>query len=285
MRCGRFLLELIMKSKFLIIFLQLFPLLLISQDLTRYFEYLKCDQADSVKKAMPQLIQNYPNNVDVLFLSALVETDGDKALLIYRDVVSQYPDSDRADDALVKIIEYLYTKGLYKKTISYSKQLITKYPQSENIAQGVYMLLSSFSVMNKKDSVDYYYDYYLKRYPDLDLKFYNYQSAPAYVTVEQVATKTPAAKQPVAPPMTVSRGKFTLQVGAFGNPQNAFVLKNRLKTLGYDPYVQKIKGNNQDLLSVRVGRFNSRNDAVTAKKRLKTMHKIDSIVVQRDSWE
>jgi hypothetical protein len=185
----------------------------------------------------------------------------------------------------VKIIEYLYTKGLYKKTISYSKQLITKYPQSENIAQGVYMLLSSFSVMNKKDSVDYYYDYYLKRYPDLDLKFYNYQSAPAYVTVEQVATKTPAAKQPVAPPMTVSRGKFTLQVGAFGNPQNAFVLKNRLKTLGYDPYVQKIKGNNQDLLSVRVGRFNSRNDAVTAKKRLKTMHKIDSIVVQRDSWE
>lgn len=274
-----------MKSKFLIILLQLFPLLLISQDLTRYFEYLKCDRADSVKKVIPQLIQNYPNNADVLFLSALIETDGDKALLIYKNVFSQYPNSDRADDALVKIIEYLYTKGLYKKTILYSKQLITKYPQSENIAQSVYLLLSSFNVMNKKDSVDYYYDHYLRRYPDLDLKFYNYQSAPAYVTGEQFATKTPAAKQTVAPPMTVSQGKFTLQVGAFGNPQNALVLKNRLKTLGYDPYVQKIKGNNQDLLSVRVGRFNSRNDAATAKKRLKAMHKIDSIVVQRDSWE
>jgi tetratricopeptide (TPR) repeat protein len=274
-----------MKRVIAIISCLLIPFILVSQDLTKYYDYVDQDKADLVKLAIPQLFRSYPNNPDVLYLSALVEPEGDKALLIYKDVLSQYPNSKKADNALTKIIEYLYTKGLYKKTIRYSKQLIMKYPDSEKVGNCVYMLLCSFNVMNKKDSVDYYYTYYLEKYPNLDLQFYDYQSVPSYVTGDRFTTKVKQVERVKPPERQVSKPKYALQVGAFGNPQNALILKNRLKSYGYDPYVQKIKGGRRDLLSVKVGRYDSRADAVEAGDRLKALHNIDYIVVQRNQWE
>ena len=263
----------------------LFPVLIFAQDLDQYFEYIEQDDSDQVRSAIPNLMRKYPNNPDVLYLSALVESDGDKALLIFKDVMSQYPNSDRADDALTKIIEYLYTKGLYNRTVDYSKQLIAKYPNSEKIGNCVTMLLGSFNVMNKKDSVDYYYSYYLKRYPDMKLPFKNYQSVSAYVTDDKPAEIVTQAPEPKVVERTSSEPKWALQVGAFGNSQNALTLKNRLQSYGYEPYIQKIKGSNTDLLSVRVGNYKSQEEAKTAGDRLKALHKIDYIVIKRNSWE
>jgi tetratricopeptide (TPR) repeat protein len=267
-----------------IIILCLLALPVFAKNLNRYFEYIEQDQLDSVRSAIPQLIQRYPESPDVLYLSGLVETDGDKALLIYKDVLSQYPESQRADDALAKIIEYLYAKGLYNKTINYSKQLISKYPQSEQVDNCVYMLLCSFNVMNKRDSVDYYTAYYLKRYPKLRLPIYDNQVVSAYMTsdqkiVPQTTVPRPVAVTPVVPTY------WALQVGAFGNPQNALALKNRLSSYGYETYVQKIKGSSRDLLAVRVGKYSSQGAAEEAGNRLKSLHDINYIVVKRNSWE
>lgn len=261
--------------------------LLFAEDLTRYFDYIDQDKVEQVRQAIPDLIRKYPRNPDVLFLSALVEPDGDKALLIYKDVMSQYPNSNRADDALTKIIEYLYTKGLYKKTINYSKQLIAKYPESENIGNCVYMMLCSFNVMNKRDSVDYYYSYYMKRYPNMDLSFFDYKAESAYIISDKPAeiVNTDSNPKPVSPKRIAPEGKWALQVGAFGNPQNALALKNELTSYGYNPYIQKIKGSKIDLLSVRVGNYPSKEEANAAGERLKALHKIDYIVIKRNSWE
>ncbi|MBN2602114.1 MAG: SPOR domain-containing protein [Candidatus Marinimicrobia bacterium] len=273
-----------MKRLFLVL-LCFFPVLIFTQDLSQYFEYIEKDDINKVRAAIPNLIRKYPNNPDVLYLSALIEPDGDKALLIYKDVMSQYPNSDRADDALTKIIEYLYTKGLYNRTIDYSKQLISKYPESEQIGNCVYMLLSSFNVMNKKDSVDYYYSYYLKRYPKMKMPFKNYQSAATWITDDKPMETVQPAPEPKPVEKTVTESKWALQVGAFGNSQNALTLKNRLQSYGYEPYIQKIKSSNTDLLSVRVGKYDSQEAAKAAGDRLKALHKIDYIVIKRNSWE
>jgi len=274
-----------MMRRLLPIFILLFTSPVFAQSLEQYFNSIEKDQVDQVRQAIPDLIRKYPNNPDVLYLSALVERDGDKALLIYKDVMSQYPNSNRADDALTKIIEYLYTKGLYKKTIDYSKQLIAKYPDSENVANCVYMMLCSFNVMNKKDSVDYYYSYYLRLYPDLKMPFFNYQSVSTYVTGEKPVAVTTRTAAPGIVEQKPSGEKWALQVGAFGNSQNALALKNRLSTYGYQPYIQKIKGKSGDLLAVRVGNYESQEEANRAGERLKSLHKIDFIVIKRNSWE
>ena len=273
--------------KKLLILIILFINLVFAQDISRYYQDIREDNIDKVRRFLPDLIRKYPHNPDVLFLSALVEPDGDKALLIYKDVMSQYPNSSRADDALAKIIEYMYTKGLYQKTIDYSKQLITKYPNSDKIGDCVYMILGSFNVMNQKDSVDYYHNYYLKRYPNMKLPYLEYKSVSTYL----ISDKPPASKAPVQQPQRVEKPaitsgqKWVLQVGAFGNPQNALALKNQLTSWGYNPYIQKIKGSKHDLLSVRVGNYASREEANRAGERLKALHHIEYIVIKRNLWE
>ncbi len=268
-----------------LIFLYLLTLPVFSQNLSKYYDYIDQDQIDTVRAAIPELMLRFPGNPDVLYLSALVESDGDKALLIYKDVMSQYPESKLADDALAKIIEYLYTKGLYNKTIAYSKQLIIKYPQSEQIDNCVYMLLCSFNVMNKPDSVDYYYAYYLKRYPKMKLSFYDNQVVSAYTTSDQKIVAPNPIANPVISKSPVIETYWALQVGAFGNSQNALALKNRLSSYGYEPYIQKIKGTEKDLLSVRVGKYSSQEAATEAGNRLKSLHNINFIVIKRNSWE
>jgi len=275
-----------MKIFFLIIVILIGLLPLNGQDLTVYFNYIECDELDPVRAVIPQLTQKYPNNPGVQYLAALVEQDADKALLIYKDILSQYPNSDYADDALTKIIEYLYSKGLYSKTINYSKQLIQKYPNSDNIAQCVLMLLCSFNITNKKDSVDYYYEYYLKRYPQMNLQFANYQVAPSLVTEDEAAARSPRSEK-TSPPLVSSpqaspRGLFALQVGAFANPQNALVLKNRLQSVGYDSYIEKIKVSDRELFSVKVGNYPTQDEAKEIGEHLKALHKVNYIIVKKD---
>jgi len=275
-----------MNKFFLIIVILIGSLPLNGQNLTVYFDYINRDELSPVRSAIPQLLQKYPNSPGVQYLSALVERDADKALLIYKDILSQYPSSDYADDALTKIIEYLYSKGLYSKTINYSKQLIRKYPDSDNIDKCVLMLLCSFSITNKKDSVDYYYEYYLKRYPQMNLQFADYQVAPSLVTEDKVAVKSHRLENTSPPsipsPKTLPRGLFTLQVGAFANAQNALVLKNRLQSLGYDSYIEKIRVSNRDLLSVKIGKYSTQDEAKEIGERLKAIHHINYIIIKKD---
>lgn len=281
---GRYFPELIMR-RLLPLFLLFIGVSSFAQSLEQFFKYLEEDKVVQVRKAIPELIRRYPRNPDVLYLSALVETDADKALLIYKDVLSQYPNSERADDALTKIIEYLYTKGLYNKTIAYSKQLIAKYPESENVGNCVYLMLCSFNVMNKKDSVDYYYSYYLSRYPNLDLPFSDYQVVSTHITGDKPVADVTRPAIPAVPEPKPSSERWALQLGAFGNPQNALALKNRLSTYGYQPYVQKIKGRRGDLLAIRVGDYESQEEASRAGERLRALHDIDFIVIKKNSWE
>jgi tetratricopeptide (TPR) repeat protein len=274
-------------NKFLLIIVLLIGFLpLNGQNLTVYFNYINRDELDPVRSAIPRLMQKYPNSPGVQYLSALVEQDADKALLIYKDILSQYPNSDYADDALTKIIEYLYAKGLYSKTINYSKQLIRKYPDSDNIDKCVLMLLCSFSITNKKDSVDYYYEYYLKRYPQMNLQFADYQVAPSLVIEDKATARLHHSEKtsppPIPSPKALPRELFTLQVGAFANPQNALVLKNRLQSLGYDSYIEKIRASNRELLSVRIGNYPTQNEAKETGERLKARHNVNYIVIRKD---
>ncbi len=275
-----------MNKFFLIIVILIGFLPLNGQNLAVYFNYINRDELDPVRSAIPQLMQKYPNNPGVQYLSALVEQDADKALLIYKDILSQYPNSDYADDALTKIIEYLYSKGLYSKTINYSKQLIRKYPDSDNIAQCVLMLLCSFSITNKKDSVDYYYEYYLKRYPQMNLQFADYQVTPSLVTEDKATARSHRSEKTSPPsipsPKALPRELFTLQVGAFANPQNALVLKNRLQSLGYDSYIEKIRVSNRQLLSVRIGNYPTQDEAKEIGERLKALHNVNYIIIKKD---
>ena len=281
-------------KKFLYIIFLFIPFLLFSQDLSSYYKMIEKGDLDSVKVALSELQKKYPKSPEVLYLSGVIESDGERALLIFKDVFSQFPSSQRADDALLKIIEYLYTKGLYRKTVEYTKEMIRKYPESELLDRCVHLLLCSFNVMNKRDSVDYYFAYYTDLYPEINVNFQSYRCTPQFSLKESSVSESKPGpelsyKKPVSDVKTqktlkkkISVGpKYSIQIGAFSVPSNAYALRDRLKSKGYDAFIQELKGTKRTLLAVKVGSFKNREEAKSFAERMKKKDKIDYVIVKQ----
>ncbi len=275
--------------KILIYSIFIFPGFLFSQNLGTLYNFIEKGDLETVRKLIPGLQKKYPNEVSVLYLSAIVEDDGEKALLIYKDVLSQFPNSSYADNALMKIIEYLYIKGLYQKTIKYSRTLTRKYPASEVLGDCVNLMLCSYSVMNKRDSVDYYYGYFLEMYPDLQLQFNDYKYSSQFVVEKynkEVKKETsnqfqkPENKPKTPVKVFPAKPRFSIQVGAYGTTTNAYFLKNKLEAKGYDVFIEKIRPRKKTLLAVRVGSFSNKDEATKFAKEFKRKEKLNYIVVE-----
>jgi len=282
-----------MKKAILILFL-IFPMWLSAQDLSAYYNLLESGERDSVLRAIPAIKAQFPDSPEALYLSGLVEIDGEKALLVYKDVLNKYPESQRADDAFLKVIEFIYTKGLYNKTIKYSRDMIRVYPNSEWIGACVHFLLCSFNAMNRRDSVDFYSDYYARVYPGIQPDFVGYSCAPRLTIAtpqkSPVSALLPAPKetnQQIVPSVPIAQiekkpaGKYALQFGAFSNESNAMALKSRLKSAGLQPFIQPLNLNNKSLLSVRAGSFATKDEAQKVGEKLKREKKIDYVVVEK----
>lgn len=63
-------------------------------------------RAEEVRQEIPALLEKYPNDPGVLFLSAIVERDGSKAVQTYRRIVRDFPTSEWADDSQWRIVQY-----------------------------------------------------------------------------------------------------------------------------------------------------------------------------------
>ena len=99
-------------------------------DIQRRLEMIEHGQADVVKSELPTLMTNFQNNPGVLYLQAILTTDGTEATKIYQSIVDNFPKSEWADDALYKLYQYYYSIGLYKTGDQKLQQLRREYPFS-----------------------------------------------------------------------------------------------------------------------------------------------------------
>ena len=89
-----------------------FPLILCAQNVDMYLSLIHEGQSDGVKEQLPELVSKYPNDPGVLYLQALLTTDGMKSLEIYSMLLDKFPESKYSGEAAVKIGEYFYARGL-----------------------------------------------------------------------------------------------------------------------------------------------------------------------------
>jgi len=78
-----------------------------------------------------------------------------------------------------------------------------------------------------------------------------------------------------------SKGRFTVQVGAFNTRKDADSLRLRLEKKGYNSYIEAIRAGRKDLFKVRVGSFHARDDAEDAVRSLKKIGMESFIVTKR----
>jgi tetratricopeptide (TPR) repeat protein len=210
-------------------------------DIQRRLEMIERGQEEAVKAELPTLITNYQNHPGVLYLQALLTTDGTEAAKIYQNIVDNFPRSEWADDALYRLYQYYYSVGLYKTADQKLDQLKRDYPFSAYAAD---------ETVAKQ-----------QRTPART------QEQPAVIkrqgTVEKYATS------------------FTVQVGAFSTLQNAEELKTRFEREGYVSNIFTIVKDGAKLHKVWVGEFQTQEEAKRFSGELKKKFNLESMVVSR----
>jgi hypothetical protein len=99
-------------------------------DIQKRLELIEKGQGEVIKAELPTLMTNFQNNPGVLYLQAVLTTDGTEAAKIYQSIVDNFPRSEWADDALFKLYQYYYSIGLYKTADQKMEQLKRDYPSS-----------------------------------------------------------------------------------------------------------------------------------------------------------
>jgi hypothetical protein len=104
-------------------------------DINSYLYMVEHGQTEKVRDLLPGLVEQYPNDPGVLYLQAILNTDGSAAVKMYQSIVDNYPKSEWADDALFKVYQFYYSLGLYRTAELKLAQLKKEYPSSRYLSQ------------------------------------------------------------------------------------------------------------------------------------------------------
>ena len=243
-----------------------------TQKLDHLFEQFERGEIDAVKEKLPVLIKKYPNDPGVKYLFGLTLMDGDSAIEVYEEIVNKHSSSKYSEGALSKIGQYLYSRGLYTQASQHLRKFIFRHPQSKDLSRMMGMLLRSFDATGELDSAQFFVDQYFKKHP----KQYFIKNELGYIpdSIKRIIIKE---EEIVKKAITISlnQGNWMVQVGAFGNRNNAVNIKEKLIKGGYSVSINTLASSKKTLFVVRVGPFESRQSAKNKGQELNKLYRLD----------
>ena len=204
--------------------------------------YLKAIENGNIaeaKEALVDLKANYPDDPSVMFLDGVLKENGQEAIIIYQDIVDNYPKSKYADAALYRIFSYYYALGLYESAREKLKKLKTSYPTSPYIQ----VADQNLSLLKKTDD-------------------------------QETVTQTEEIKN-----KTEENYKFTIQAGAFTNLENANKLVGEFEGSGiYTQLADKVVAGTTFHV-VYAGKFEKYEDAESFLQVVNSRYRVNGSIV------
>ena len=231
-----------------------------------------------------------------MYLKGLLETDGDEAMKIFSNLYNTHPTSEYGDDAVMKVAEYYYAAGLYVQASNWLKKMPIYYSRSEHIERAVKLFLNSLIVSGHRDTAIFYSRVFKRQFPTLDvdgkINHLLQEFEKSKKQKEQAEAQSPEPVEPVDITVeyktevpidqidsALDNGIYSLQSGAYGVLENADQQKINLIIAGFDARITELYRNNKVLYAVRIGYFNSKEDAQQISSLIKTKVDLDTIVV------
>ncbi len=259
------------------------------QDIDYYFDLAYQGKVEEVFEALPQLYRQHPNDGTVLYLEGLITRDGDDAVEMFKRVASLYPSSPYAANALLKIGEFLYARGLYVQAAQYLKRIPVHHPRSDLVYPGIRLFLNAMLVSGNRDTALFYVQVFARKYPEIefDLETGKASGGPEDSSLITSRSTGPGIRSPGKPAQTGGASStdsgtlqhFKLQVGAFSVHENAERQKTLLESLNYRVTIVRSGSVGRILHLVMVTGFSSREDAELAGQLLKENYGIDYLVL------
>ncbi|SVB62053.1 uncharacterized protein METZ01_LOCUS214907, partial [marine metagenome] len=255
--------------------------------------------SDSAVLSLPTIEQEYPNNASVLFLKGLLATDGENAMEIFSKLYNTHPTSDYGDDAVMKVAEYYYAAGLYVQASDWLRKMPIYYSRSEHIERAVKLFLNSLIVSGHKDTAIFYSRVFKRQFPNLNvdgkinelLKEFEKSDQEEKKMIDNISNITTPILQPVEEIdaiqiedilLQVPKGLYSLQTGAFSVRNNAESQRIDLTIAGFNARITELYRDKRVLYAVRIGYYNSKDDARKIGSQVKTILDFDTIVITKD---
>ena len=250
---------------------------------------------DSAAIYLPTMEQRYPNNPSLMYLKGLLETNGEEAKTIFAKLYNTHPTSEYGDDAVMKVSEYYYAAGLYVQAAIWLKKMPIYYSRSEHIERAVKLFLNSLIVSGHKDTAIFYSRVFKRQFPHLDVdgKINNLlldfekadqakedasKNLKPEVTTTEIMDETPI----VTFNTDNSHGIYSLQTGAYSVRENAESQKINIIIAGFSARINELYKSQRRLYAVRIGHFNSKEDAQKVGTQIKAKLDINTIVIRNN---
>jgi len=273
-----------------------FSLLFSQAHIDELIEHVLHGVRDSAAISFPKIEKEYPNNPSVMYLKGLLETDGEKAMRIFSKLYNTHPTSDYGDDAVMNVSEYYYAAGLYVQSADWLKKMPIYYSRSVHIERAVKLFLNSLIVSGHKDTAIFYSRVFERQFPYLDLDGKINELLRAFKQSEQeekkAISKLPEKVESDDIPFEIlddsqkehvnapkPNGIYSLQTGAFSDKENAESQKIDLTIAGFNARITDLYRNDRVFYAVRIGFYNSKNDAQKIAPQVKTKLGLDTIIV------
>jgi len=139
---------------------------------TSYERAVELYQSGDFRQARDQfarLLEQDPDNPDILFYMAELEPDADQALAYRQKLLSLHSQHSRADQVLYGIAQYHFAVGYYLTAAKDYQRLLHDYADSGLRADALYWLASSKLAIGAADSAAVYFRRILQNHPSTSL--------------------------------------------------------------------------------------------------------------------
>jgi len=249
---------------------------------------------EEARESMMQLRAEFPDDPSLLFLDALLDKNVDQSIKKFKKIQDFYKDSEYADDAIMKIAEYYYTKGLYEQSSNWLKKINLYYPNSEHLNRSINMHVRTLILSGKQDTAKQYLDVFKKRYKDISFDSHienvldDYAEGVAEKKENEIIKIVNNIKKTISNQKDKinSKNHFSIQIGAYSDKKNAEIVRDELIGWNFNSRIDIIhlRTKNKNLYAVRVGYFRSKESARITKKKVELRTGYNTIIVDTNEY-
>lgn len=213
-----------------------------------YLKQISLGKIDEARRALPDLLADYPDDPAVMMLHGAVLEDINKSILIFERLVKKYPMNEFSNDAWWKIIQYYALKGDTTRARQELDNLRKNFPNSSYIIPAndlVKMAISLFKSGTKPVQT-------------------------AKVTEESSVTESKDKKTQTVKPDDIEEEEdekvsYGLQVGVYSTMESAKAEVERFKKMRLRAEIITKKLDKNIMYAVIIGDYATREAAETAK--------------------
>lgn len=283
------------KNNLLIFTLIVSSILFSQSEIDEMIEEVYAGKTSSAFEQMPRMKREFSDIPSLLFLDALIDQDIDRSIEKFKKFFKYYESSEYADDAIMKISEYYYTKGSYIESSKWLKKINLYYPESEHINRSLNLYIRALSLSGKEDTAKQYLQTFKKKYPDSSFDTYildNYDVASKQKLDKKDGKSTllqavEDLKESLTPKQkNKKKYRYSVQIGAYSNMDNAVQVRDELLSLNFNTRIDIIYLSTKDknLYAVREGYFKSKEYASGTQKKIKSRTGYNAIVVDVNNY-